>query len=95
MRRINKTILRAKELAAFRDYYKNLFCQYPDVVNTEDVRHMMGGIGINTVWKLIRGKHMKSIYYLNQEYLVPKQWLIDYLLSDHYQEIKSTLKHQV
>ena len=78
-----------------RQYYYRLFEGYPDVVDTETVREMLGGIGIGTVWKLIRGNHLKHIHYLEQCFLVPKEWLIDYILSDHYTNYKQNLSVQV
>jgi hypothetical protein len=78
-----------------RQYYEMIFSEYPDVVDTETVRAMLGGIGICTVWKLIRGGHLRYIHYLEQCFLIPKDWLIDYVLSDHYSAYKHTLKSQI
>lgn len=78
-----------------RHYYDKLFENYPDVIDTETVRGMLGGIGIGTVWKLIRSGNLKHIHYLEQCYLVPKEWLIDYILSDHYANYKRNLSVQI
>ena len=74
-----------------RQYYEVLFGKYPDVVDTETVRAMLGGIGISTVLKLIKNGHIKHIDYLEQCYLIPKDWLIDYVLGEHYANYKSHL----
>lgn len=78
-----------------RQYYERLFESYPDVVDTEIVRKMLGGVGMGTVWKLIRQGHLKHFHYLEQRFLIPKEWLIDYVLSDHYAEYKHFLKSQI
>ena len=78
-----------------RLYYEKLFAAYPDVVDTKTVREMLGGIGIVSVRKLIRDGHLKCIYYLEQEFLIPKEWLIDYVISDHYAKFKNLLKVQI
>jgi len=76
-------------------YYETMFGAYPDVVDTETVRTMLGGIGICTVWKLIQSGHLRHIHYLEQCFLVPKDWLIEYVMSDHYSAYKHTLKSQI
>jgi len=78
-----------------REYYIELFKHYPDVVNTKTFCEMLGGIGIKTAWNLINGKHVKSIYYLDQAFLIPKVWVIDYVTSDHYAEFKKKLKVKI
>ena len=78
-----------------RQYYEVLFAKYPDVVDTETVRVMLGGIGICTVWKLIRRGHLRYIFYLEQCYLVPKDWLIDYILGEHYAQYKKMLSVRI
>ena len=78
-----------------RKHYEALFNSYPDVVDTETARIMLGGIGICTVWKLIRDGHLRHINYLEQSFLIPKDWLIDYIMGDHYATYKHTLKSQV
>ena len=78
-----------------RQYYEKLFAKYPDVLDTEEVRLMLGGVAIATVWKLIRRGHLKYIHYLEQCFLVPKDWLIDYILGEHYASYKKILSVQV
>jgi len=78
-----------------RQYYEKLFAKYPDVLDTEEVRLMLGGIAIATVWKLIRRGHLKHFHYLEQCFLVPKDWLINYIISEHYAEYKKILSVQV
>ena len=78
-----------------RQYYEKLFDDYPDVIDTDTVRVMLGGIGICTVRKLIGNGHLRHIHYLEQCFLVPKDWLIDYIIGDHYASFKNSLKSQI
>ena len=78
-----------------REYYEKLFQKYPDIVDTKTFCEMLGGIGITTAWKMIRGNHVKHIYYLGQAYLIPKVWVIDYIMGDHYKDFKKKLKTHV
>jgi len=70
-----------------RQYYEDLFANRPDVVDTEAVRVMLGGVGLNTVWNLIKSGKLKHINLREQRLLVPKEWLIDFMLSKHYSQI--------
>ena len=83
------------EIDKKRQHYEALFTRYPDVVDTETVREMLGGIGICTVLKLIRKGHLKHFHYLEQKFLIPKEWLIDYIMSDYYANFKHSLKAQI
>ena len=78
-----------------RKHYETLFDSYPDVVDTETVKKMLGGIGICTVWKLIKNGHIRHIHYLEQSFLIPKDWLIDYIIGDHYAVYKHSLKSKI
>lgn len=74
--------------------YKQIFEQYPDVVTLEQFRTMLGGIGDGTARKLLRGNHVKH-FYIRDTYMIPKVWVIEYVLSDHYAEYRQKLKVQV
>ena len=78
-----------------RQFYEKLFSKQPDVLNTEEVRQLLGGLPVGTVWKLIRGGQLKHIHYREQSFLIPKVWLIDYILSDHYRHYRNKLKSQI
>jgi len=76
------------------EYYKRIFEPYPDVVTLEQFRTMLGGIGDSTARKLLRGNHVKH-FYIRDTYMIPKVWVIEYILSDHYAEYRQKLKAQV
>ncbi|MDI9495205.1 MAG: DNA-binding protein [Bacillota bacterium] len=76
------------------EYYKRIFEPYPDVVTLEQFRTMLGGIGDSTARKLLKGNHVKH-FYIRDTYMIPKVWVIEYILSDHYAEYRQKLKVQV
>ena len=81
-------------MATKRESYEQRFREYPDVVTLPQFREMMGRIGDCTARKLMQGNHVRH-YYIRNTYLIPKAWVIDYILSSHYAEYKKELKVQV
>lgn len=77
-----------------QEYYESLFEPYPDVVTLEEFRAMLGGIGDGTGRKLMRENRVKH-FYIRDTYMIPKVWVIEYVLSDHYAEYRQKLKVQV
>lgn len=77
-----------------RDHYIKLFERYPDVVTLNDFQRMLGGIGDSTARKLIRENRVFH-FYVRCTYLIPKECVIDYILSDHYAEYKKKLNVRV
>ena len=77
-----------------RMYYEKLFSDYPDVVTLPEFCQMLGGIADVTARKLIRGNVVKHLY-ARDMFLIPKVYVIDYVLSDHYREYRKLLKHKV
>ena len=77
-----------------RKYYEQLYTEYPTVVTLIQFRQMLGGIGDTTARKLMRENRVKHCY-IRHTYLIPKDWVIDYVLSEHYAEYREQLKVQV
>lgn len=77
-----------------KNYYKELFKDYPDVVDLIQFREMLGGIADSTARKLVRAGIVKH-FYIRNTYLIPKKCVIDYVTSEHYAEYKHSLKVQV
>ncbi len=77
-----------------RKYYRELFKDYPDVVDLIQFRAMLGGIADSTARKLMRSNAVKH-FYIRDTYMIPKKCVIDYVLSEHYAEYKHSLKVQV
>lgn len=77
-----------------REKYRERFSSYPDVVDLVQFRQMLGGIGESTARKLMREKRVKH-YYIRTTYMIPKEWVIDYLLSTHYAIYRQKLKARI
>lgn len=77
-----------------REYYEILYRTYPDVVTLKQLRKMLGGIADRTALKLMQDNVIEH-FYIRQEYLIPKVLIIDFVVSEYYQEYKKSLKHTV
>jgi len=77
-----------------RTYYQNLFKNYKDVVSSEQAAKMLGGIGMSSIRKLLKKNILKN-FIIDGIYYIPKVWLIDYVVSESYQEYKKILKHTI
>lgn len=75
-------------------HYEQLFKDYPDIVTLDEFRTMLGGIGDRTGRKLISENHEKY-FYIHDTYMIPKAWVIEYVLSDHYAEYRQKLNVQI
>lgn len=74
-----------------RKYYERLYASYPDVVTTDQLQKMLGGVCECTVRKLIRENRIKH-YRFKGAYHIPKTCIIDYVLSEHYLKYRDKLK---
>ena len=77
-----------------RSYYDQLFASYPDVVTVPQFRAMLGGIGESTALKLLREKRVQH-YFIRGAYLIPKKYIVDYVLSTHYCVYRTKLKVRI
>ena len=68
-----------------RRHYDELFLSYPDVVTIAQFCEMLGGIGDSTARKLLRDNRVHH-FYIRTTYQIPKVFVIDYVMSDHYKE---------
>lgn len=57
--------------------YKNIFSDYPDVVNIDDLTHMLG-IGKNKAYELINTNAIQSIK-IGRKHIIPKYRVIEFL----------------
>lgn len=81
-----------------RAYYMNLFRKYPDVVELPVFCKMLGGIGDSTARKLLQANHVRHFdipQHNGHRYMIPKEYIIDYVLSDHYAIYKKMLKVKI
>ena len=77
-----------------RSDYEKKFRSFPDVVTLNEFRPMLGGISECTARKLINQNHVKH-FYIRCTFYIPKQYVIDYLLSDHFMKYRFKLKHKI
>lgn len=66
-----------------RKHYERKFAAYPDVVNLQTFREMLGGIGDTFARRLIRENRVKHIF-IKPSYWIFKSSIIDYVLSEDY-----------
>jgi len=81
-----------------RAYYEELFAPYPDVVTLSVFREMLGGISETFACKLLRTKVVRSFQipvHRNKPYQIPKVYIMDYVVSDAYQNYKHRLKARI
>lgn len=77
-----------------RKYYERYFSAYPDVVTVAQFRQMLGGMGEVQARKLVSNGYVRH-YKIGRVYYIPKAYVIDYVLSDHYAEYRRHLKAQI
>ncbi len=77
-----------------KKYYIKLFESFPDVVDLKQFREMLGGIADSTARKLILENRVKH-YNIRNTFLIPKDWVIEYVLSKHYAKYKLKLKARI
>ena len=60
------------------DYTQEMFADYPDVVDVSGLRSMLGNIGIQTAYELVRKGTIKAIK-VGKLYRIPKINVIAFL----------------
>lgn len=63
------------------DSYAFMFTSYPDVVNVEQLKEMLG-IGITLAYRLVR-EHKIRAFKVGREYKIPKANVIHYLIEQN------------
>lgn len=60
---------------------QSMFENYPDVVEVEDLRKMLGGISKRLAYKLMAEQEIRSVR-VGRAYKIPKICVIEYLLGE-------------
>lgn len=60
---------------------QTMFENYPDVVEVEDLRKMLGGISKRLAYKLLAEQEIRSVR-VGRAYKIPKICVIEYLLGE-------------
>ena len=64
-----------------KENYSIMFTNYPDIVNIEQMRKMLGDIGVTLAYRLLKQGKIKSMK-IGREYKIPKSCIIQYLLDE-------------
>ena len=91
---LTKNNMEDRTMQKNRSYYDQLFASYPDVVTVPQFRAMLGGIGESTALKLLRENRVQH-YFIRGSYLIPKKYIVDYVLSTHYCMYRMKLKARI
>ena len=75
-------------MGTIKENYQLMFTSYPDVVNTNQLKDMLG-IGITLAYRLVKQNIIKSIK-VGREYKIPKANVIAYLTKQN--EIQTRFK---
>ena len=67
-----------KNCISIEQGYKLMFQEYPDVVNVDAMRVMLGGIGRRMAYRLLQNGTIESVR-MGRVYKVPKINIISYL----------------
>lgn len=76
-----------------RKHYEKLFDPYPDVVTLPEFCNMLGGIGRQHSPKTYTANKVKH-FYIRCTYFIPKESVIDYVMSYDYLEYSKKLKSE-
>ena len=70
-----------------KKYFEYIYADYPDVVSTGDISEMTG-LSQNTIIKLLAKKEISS-FFVSSKYVVPKQFVLDFVSSPRFINMKS------
>lgn len=65
----------------------SMFENYPDVVEVEDLREMLGGISKKLAYRLLANQEIRSVR-VGRTYKIPKVCVIEYLMGEEMCHIK-------
>lgn len=64
------------------EQYLNMFTNYPDIINIEQMRTMLGGISLTLAYRLIKENKIKAIK-IGRQYKIPKTNIISYIVNQN------------
>lgn len=74
-----------------RRKYEMIFSHYPDLVTAPQLQEMLGGINEKTAHGILWRGEIKS-FRVSNRYQIPKESVIDYLLSENYEMLKKRME---
>ena len=78
-----------------RKYYENLFRKYDDIVTVKILQEMLGGVSESYIRPLLQRKIINNFKIEGKGFLIPKEYIIDFVVSITYQKYKYKLKNQI
>ena len=67
-------------------YYEKKYADYPEIVNTQQLAQMLGGVNVKSAVALIWRNEITA-FRISNKYQIPKSSVIDYLVSENYQKL--------
>lgn len=64
-----------------KENYNMMFTNYPDIVNIEQMRNMLGGISPTLAYKIVKQKKIKCKK-IGREYKIPKVNVISFMTNE-------------
>lgn len=58
-----------------KEQYSIMFTNYPDIINIEQMRNMLGGISLTLAYRLIKENKIKAMK-IGRQYKIPKANII-------------------
>ena len=66
-----------------KEQYSVMFTKYPDIINIEQMRKMLGWISLTLAYRLIRENKIKAIK-IGRQYKIPKANIISYIINQNW-----------
>ena len=74
-----------------RSFYERKFLGYPELVTTQELREMLGGVCENTALRVLRANQIHH-YRIRGAYRIPKECVIDYMLTEEYEKLREAVE---
>ena len=65
-----------------KEQYSVMFTNYPDIINIEQMRDMLGGISLTLAYRLIKKNQIKAMK-IGRQYKIPKANIISYIINNN------------
>lgn len=74
-----------------KEQYSVMFTNYPDIINIEQMRNMLGGISLTLAYRLIKENKIKAMK-IGRQYKIPKANIISYYNKAQLNELLVAIK---
>lgn len=65
-----------------KEQYSKMFSNYPDIIDIEQMRNMLGGISRTLAYRLIKENEVKAMK-IGRQYKIPKANIISYIINQN------------